>query len=265
MTPTLSLGSIFRDTFVDSKRYFWLYAKIASPSLLVAALLLAVSLYRVQANVDASLLTTLTSILTIGGSVVIALAQAYLSWLYLHNHIETTSKLSLGTVLVQEYTFLGSRAFWASIGASILAGLITFGGLILFILPGIWLAILLQFSELEALRTGEITASISRSKELVTGRWWFTFLASAVLSLVFGAIYMVAAEIVDQLLLLVAPSVGEVIADTTSTTGPLFGPFVVAPFVGMFSTVATYMLYRVLVATRPLSTESSTPRIPEGK
>lgn len=74
------------------------------------------------------------------------------------------------------------------IWVSILAGLVTVGGLVLCVIPGIWLAILFTVA-VPALLTEDLRGrkALGRSKALVTGRWWPT-LAIVVLSTIFAGI-----------------------------------------------------------------------------
>lgn len=70
---------------------------------------------------------------------------------------------------------LGFSLFWSYIWINILVGLATLGGLILFILPGIWLSVLFGFATfvlIDEKKKG--TQSLARSAELVKGRWWKT-------------------------------------------------------------------------------------------
>ena len=59
---------------------------------------------------------------------------------------------------------------------SLLKGLAIAGGFMLFVFPGIWIAVLLQFSELFLLGDGyRGTQAIAASYALVKGRWWEVF------------------------------------------------------------------------------------------
>lgn len=77
--------------------------------------------------------------------------------------------------------------FWPAVLASILAGLIILGGMILFIIPGIifsiWYAFVLYAV---ALDNNTATGSLKASKDLVTGRWWSVFWRLLAPGFVFG-------------------------------------------------------------------------------
>jgi hypothetical protein len=90
--------------------------------------------------------------------------------------------------LEQSYRF-GFHRIWSVLLVSVLVGLATLGGLILFILPGIYIGVRLAVS-VEALvvegRRG--TQAMGRSWELVGGHWWHAFGALVVAGLLTGVV-----------------------------------------------------------------------------
>src|SRR5215210_7336008 len=90
--------------------------------------------------------------------------------------------------LEQSYRF-GFHRFWSVLLVSVLVGLATIAGLILFIIPGIWIGVRLAVS-VEALvvegRRG--TQAMGRSWELVGGHWWHAFGALVVAGLLTGVV-----------------------------------------------------------------------------
>ena len=77
----------------------------------------------------------------------------------------------------------------AAFGAVLLYSAGVFVGLVLFIVPGIWLAIRWYFAAQSAVLDGTRAAeSLDASAALVKGRWWTTFLALVVAGLSFGLI-----------------------------------------------------------------------------
>jgi hypothetical protein len=90
--------------------------------------------------------------------------------------------------LEQSYRF-GFHRLGSVLLVSVLVGLATLGGLILFILPGIWIGVRLAVS-VEALvvegRRG--TQAMGRSWELVGGHWWHAFGALVVAGLLTGVL-----------------------------------------------------------------------------
>jgi len=88
----------------------------------------------------------------------------------------------------QSYRF-GFHRFWSVLLVSLLVGLATIGGLILFIIPGIYIGVRLAVS-IEALvvegRRG--TEAMGRSWELVGGHWWHAFGTLVVAGLLTGVV-----------------------------------------------------------------------------
>ena len=88
----------------------------------------------------------------------------------------------------QSYRF-GFHRFWSVLLVSVLVGLATIGGLILFIIPGIYIGVRLAIS-IEALvvegRRG--TQAMARSWELVGGHWWHAFGTLVVAGLLTGVV-----------------------------------------------------------------------------
>jgi len=69
----------------------------------------------------------------------------------------------------------------------LLQGLVTFGGFILLIVPGIYLSIALAYSQLAYIDQGiRGWQALTFSRELVRGRWWGVFWRNLVSSLVMG-------------------------------------------------------------------------------
>src|SRR4029453_9839287 len=90
--------------------------------------------------------------------------------------------------LEQSYRF-GFHRFWSVLLVGVLVGLATIAGLILFIIPGIYIGVRLAVS-IEALvvegRRG--TQAMGRSWELVGGHWWHAFGALVVAGLLTGLV-----------------------------------------------------------------------------
>ena len=88
----------------------------------------------------------------------------------------------------QSYRF-GFHRFWSVLLVSVLVGLAIIGGLILFIIPGIYVGVRLAVS-IEALvvegRRG--TQAMRRSWELVGGHWWHAFGTVVVAGLLTGVV-----------------------------------------------------------------------------
>jgi hypothetical protein len=90
--------------------------------------------------------------------------------------------------LEQSYRF-GFHRFWSVLLVSVLVGLATVAGLILFIIPGIYIGVRLAVS-IEALvvEGHRGTQAMGRSWELVGGHWWHAFGTLVVAALLTGLV-----------------------------------------------------------------------------
>jgi uncharacterized membrane protein len=123
--------------------------------------------------------------------------------------------------------------FWVAI----LTGLATLAGFVLLIIPGIYLAIALGFSQIILIdRNARGTQALGASRALVKGRWWGTFWRMLAGGFVFG--------------LLVGVVVGVLVGIATSIAGPEMTSSANADpvFVGATSLI----MYAVQAALMPL-------------
>src|SRR3989344_5400904 len=81
------------------------------------------------------------------------------------------------------------RLLWPYIAASLLAGLAVVGGLILLILPGIWVAVRLSMVRFEVIDGAGIRESLNKSWALTEGHFWrlFLFMLALILLNILGA------------------------------------------------------------------------------
>lgn len=149
----------------------------------------------------------------------------------------------------------GTSLFFPYFWVKILVGLITFGGFVLLIIPGIYLTVLLSMSDILVLDQGKRGfQAIAGSRELIRGRWWPTFGRSLAAAVLFGILLTAVMAVLVFLL--------------TQITGPEFFtadpnaydalPYGVNQFLQM-GLLAVFMplmigfqvkLYRALAATR---------------
>ncbi len=88
---------------------------------------------------------------------------------------------------------------------SLLKGLAIMGGLVLFVFPGIWIAVLLQFSELYLMGEGyRGTKALAASYALVKGRWWDVFWRLVVPGTLFVILSVVTVGIIMNVIGLIA-------------------------------------------------------------
>ncbi len=118
--------------------------------------------------------------------------------------------------------------FWATL----LAGLLILIGLVLFLIPGIILAVMLAFVGYVVVLEGVSgTQALSRSRALVKGRWFQVFWRGLAFVLIIG----IPAGVVSSVL-------GSVFGDNNNTVGNLLTALFVTPF----GLVYGYNLYRNL-------------------
>lgn len=97
------------------------------------------------------------------------------------------------------------RLFGSYLLVSMLVGLATLGGSIVFLFPGIWLGVALSFASLlliEDDRRG--TQALAASVDLVKGRWWATFIRLAVPGFVILCLYFLATNLLNGIVSLIA-------------------------------------------------------------
>ena len=93
------------------------------------------------------------------------------------------------------------KLFWPMLWIGLLQAIITLGGLLLLIIPGIYLGLALHFAQYYLITENKRgLASLSASRALVKGRWWATwwrmFAGNIVIGLGIGLILIVATIII---------------------------------------------------------------------
>ncbi|MCI0479376.1 hypothetical protein L0Y59_02420 [Candidatus Uhrbacteria bacterium] len=95
----------------------------------------------------------------------------------------------------------GWALFFPFFWVSILVGLATLGGMILLILPGIYLAVAFGFSQIMLIDQGTRgTQALAASRELVKGRWWGTFWRMIAGGVIFGLLVGIVVGIVVSII-----------------------------------------------------------------
>lgn len=98
-----------------------------------------------------------------------------------------------------------TQLFWPCLLICIIGGLGVMGGMILFVLPGIWFAIATGFALCAYLEEGKTgTSALGRSMEFVKGRWWKTLWRVVLPSLVFQIVIGVISIAVFAIPVLIA-------------------------------------------------------------
>jgi hypothetical protein len=131
----------------------------------------------------------------------------------------------------------GGRLLWPLILIALLMGFAVLGGFVMLIIPGVWLAIMLIFSNYVLVIEGKHGfAALTESREYVKGYWWAIFGRIILLIIVF----LVAYVIVSIPFGLVGGMIGRALAST-----------IVTLFIVPFSVAYYYTIYRNLVALKP--------------
>ena len=188
------LGEILSDTFTflrsDFKPFFNTFLKIVGPYLLVMLICYGLYMYKIG---DFFSLTV-----TIGDSTSEALITALIALLLAASFVATYS-LSTGTILfyIKSYTETKGApifedikrhaygAFWQFVALAILVGLCVGVGLILCLIPGIYLYVALSVSFSILAFTGKsVSDAFSYSFSLVKDNWWMTFAALFVVGII---------------------------------------------------------------------------------
>lgn len=87
----------------------------------------------------------------------------------------------------------GRALFWPFIWIMVLRSLAVAGGLIAFVLPGIWMSIAFAFAPIVLLDNGARGAqALAASHELVKGRWWQTFGRTLISGFMVGLLMMLS-------------------------------------------------------------------------
>lgn len=184
-----------------------------------------------------------TLLLVMVGTVLIAVAIAGLSlWM----------QVALYTYVIRNQAGLG---IWDSyrqakprvlpyLGTSLLVGLVTIGGLLLLIIPGIYWGLLYSFAPLITLVEGKNVPALARSKQLVGGRWWEVFWRT----FLFGLLVLGATLAINSFLATIFGILSFIYKPLglLGSAGQYIASLIVAPIGVIFN----YRLYQSLKRTR---------------
>lgn len=195
------LGKIITDVFKflrhNWKVLFGLIFRIAGPALLLLVLAYVFYIQTTIGGMDpystADNFSTFT--LSFLGALVLLLISAGLYYALLYGTVLHTIKSYVennGTIVKQEVYSGVKSNFWNLIGLSILNGLIVFGGMLVCILPGIYLGVVVitTYMILVFEKKG-VSDSISYSFTLIKGEWWTTFATILVIGIIYYIILVI--------------------------------------------------------------------------
>ena len=183
----ITFSDLLNNTFQNYKKHFLIIAKLSFILYFIPQLILLVIqafTYSMLGESDGLLLIDLLIPVSIGlgfGAI-----SGILKLLLTFSIIKVLTLKRMGRELnVAEAISESSNHFFGGIGLSILTSLMIFGGLILFIIPGIILAIYLTFTLYAFIVDGtSYSESWSRSWSLVKDNWWRTLGYFMILSLI---------------------------------------------------------------------------------
>jgi hypothetical protein len=225
------VGRLFADALSVYGRYLWLFILLSAAVVIPADLIVqGVGLEMLTSSYDESPGVAETLVPSIVEFLVVAPIVAAICIYALHQ-IAAGERPSAGEVFVA-----GFEAFTPLFGAVLLAALGIALGFVIFILPGIYLAIRWYFVPQAVVIEGARGAgALSRSGQIVTGYWWRTF----------GLVVLANIAIVIPGLILVLPF--GAIAESTDRAvwqlaGSTIATSITTPFVALFSTLLYYDL-----------------------
>src|SRR6056297_1821975 len=183
------LGEILSDTFAFFRTFF----KIVGPFLAVMVVSLVLYLYFAGNTFNLMLLdtnmdvTNLTTIALVGLVYILSIVAVYTMSQstvlhYIKSYSNGKGSTDFETIRKEVYD-----SFWSFIGLGIMVGLSVFFGLMICIIPGIYLYVplslafcILVFNRMNA------SDAYSYSFNLVKGEWWMTFATIFVISIIIG-------------------------------------------------------------------------------
>ena len=230
----LTVGDLIDETFRLYRRNFALFAGIvaviAVPQTLLNMVITAAIPNPVVttgpsggATVDAGYLVQALTL--VGIRVIIALVVSQLIIAALSRAI---SERYLGRTLTvgEAYAQVGWRTFVTLVLALLLQGLIVLTGLVLLVIPGIFLAIRLAFiSQVIVLERTGVFVALSRSWQLVRGSWWRVLGILLLVGILVGVLSGLVSALVGAALGLALGS-GTVLNVASQAVGGIIGIFI---------------------------------------
>jgi hypothetical protein len=225
------VGALFADALSVFGRHLWLFILLSAAVVIPADVIVeGIGLEKLTSSYDASPSVAETLVpMTVGFLVVAPIVTAIC--IYALHQIAAGERPSAGEVFVA-----GFEAFTPLFAAIVLAAVGIALGFVLFIVPGIYLAIRWYFVPQAVVIEGARGAgALSRSGQIVQGYWWRTF----------GLVLLANIAIVIPGLILIVPF--GLIAESTDRAvwqmvGSTLVTSVTTPFVALFSTLLYYDL-----------------------
>ncbi len=240
--PLIATGELLRSSW-DQFRTDWKFNLEGAVRFLIASVLTTIPAAFLM-KADGSMTPTtgiITLVLSISGGVI----ALHASNSFFHALLKKASGQNVTTL----DNNIGWKYFWPAVWVGILQALAVLGGLILLIIPGIWLAGLLAFTNIVLIDEDKRGAeALKRSAELVKGRWWATFWRSLVSGIIFGILMVLISLILGAIIGLLVGGFGSASDATTSAFGQMLGAVVQSAFIPLFM-IFSVRLYKNLKET----------------
>jgi hypothetical protein len=192
------LGEIITDLFkfirLEGKELGKLILKITGPALLVLifsyvyytqSTLGSLNNIMIQQNFSGNIII---SVLLFIGSILVFYALLYATvFLYIKSYINNE-----GLVNPAEVSAGVKHYFWSLLGLNVLVGIIVGIGLILCLLPGVYLGVCLTLSfPILIFERNDVGAAISKSFKLIKEEWWTTFASLIVIYILYYIVSLI--------------------------------------------------------------------------
>ena len=195
-TPLVSAKTLIRESWTDFIRDWNHTFRIAAWLVLFPAIFFFVAL--VASPYENVLFWTFVALTIMEALMAIWIGIRLTRWILVADRGEKIEKNERSLALVNILPFLL---------VGILEGLAVLGGMLLFVFPGIYLAVAFMFSQFFLMEDGVWgTHALSASYALVKGRWWPTFWRVLATGFVFALLLIVGLKLLTGLLQLIAGS-----------------------------------------------------------
>ncbi|MFO0764862.1 MAG: glycerophosphoryl diester phosphodiesterase membrane domain-containing protein [Patescibacteria group bacterium] len=240
--PLIPAGELLRSSW-DQFRNDWKFNLEGSVRFLIAGVMAAIpNAFLLKADGSMSGGAAIVSIvLGIGGGVLALHAS--------NSFTHALLKKADGQTVTALDNNIGWKYFWPAIWVGVLQSLAVLGGFILLVIPGIWLAGRLAFSNIVLIDEDKRgTEALKRSSELVKGRWWAIFWRSFVSVIVYGLLMMLISLIVGGIIGLIVGGITSPSSASSNAFGQMLSSVIQSIFIPLFM-IFTVRLYKNLKAT----------------
>lgn len=240
--PLIPTGELLRASW-DQFRNDWKFNLDGSVRFLIASVMTAIpSAFLLKPDGSMSGSAAVASIvLGIGGGIIALLTT--------NSFTHALLKKADGQTVTTLDNNIGWKFFWPAIWVGILQSLAVLGGLVLLVIPGIWLAGRLAFANVVLIDEDKRgTEALKRSSEMVKGRWWAAFWRSLASVIVYGLLMMLISLVLGGIIGLLVGGISSPSQATSSAFGQMLSAVVQSLFIPLFM-IFTVRLYKNLKET----------------